>query len=1042
MVQLKKLPVLACCLFLTACNITGDTSSTDSINTDSPDKNTPGDDATDYKVEARKILINPGPDATLEALAAFVSVRPGDTIEFGCGYFDIESTLLLTGRRAESVTIKGCGIDKTVLSFRNSPGVEGLLMDSVRNVMVQDLTVADTDGNSFELRGVNHGTLKNVRAFWSSNGGKESPNPISADNYNQPYTDNGGSVRSNPMDVACTVPPTLNPNVPENAGRPETMSPDYTVSDKAGRYGIYPVKSKNILIDSSEAIGASDAGIYVGQTTIAKITNSRAAYNVFGFEIENVRHGEYSDNLGECNTGGFLIYDLDNITQYGERTIMHDNIVRKNNTYNFTEGGFVANVPSGSGMLTLAYDRIDVYDNLFEDNNTGGIIHASYELFPEGAGRPNDRKIDFYTEGLRIFGNTFTNNGNLLPPTTTDDLRNQDIARLLPSLLGLKTQAGCATSPENVAKCAAASRANPNGRAATGYRGAHIVWDGLLPEYNAECPYPVDSNGEPVPMEDNFAGKPRHTNEHPNPDCHYNKYKFDVSDPINPTRLQPLFGASCIGNNTFNSDSLTFTNFNGIKGIEAAIAVASGKEPTPQQLADLQNFPADLDMTAHNNDGNCGDPLTRILPVQFEEFIPSEFDAAPTVAEIKALCEGGPGGNAINFAAGEVDCPRLDQYNLFADAEDPRSSPNGRGVPYVLNSKLFSDYSTKYRVMFLPTDTKGTYLAPGAESTNATIVFPVGTILAKSFAFPENNGTTEKVAETRLLIKRSDSSGLIEWAPLEYQWFDKPEGGREALLNQSGATIATSWDYTDTESGELFSGSTAAYTLPNRGQCIQCHANADLESGAAPIGTKVRNINRSYMSDSPFDTDQANHQIRGQNQIKYLCDNDLLAGCPTILGSDLDTNNNATNLERVPKFNKPGDSGFVANSDEDIEARARAWLEINCAHCHNDQGFAANTGFYTDVYRMVDQSHGICKGPTAAGAEGSDGRRFDIVPAQSEASILEFRISPKAEGPAARMPPVGRSVVDVQGHALIKQWIDEVILQDEDKYPGSTACGS
>jgi hypothetical protein len=91
---------------------------------------------------------------------------------------------------------------------------------------------------------------------------------------------------------------------------------------------------------------------------------------------------------------------------------------------------------------------------------------------------------------------------------------------------------------------------------------------------------------------------------------------------------------------------------------------------------------------------------------------------------------------------------------------------------------------------------------------------------------------------------------------------------------------------------------------------------------------------------------------------------------------------------------------------------------------------------------MVDQSHGICKGPTAAGAEGSDGRRFDIVPAQSEASILEFRISPKAEGPAARMPPVGRSVVDVQGHALIKQWIDEVILQDEDKYPGSTACGS
>jgi parallel beta-helix repeat protein len=1036
MSKFKTLTVLACSLLLaTAC-------SNDKISSNSRGSSpTIDDDNPLYDVEPRQIFISPGPDATLNALAAFVSVRPGDTIEFGCGYFDIESTLLLTGRLAESITIKGCGIDETVLSFRNSPGVEGLLMDSVRNVTVQDLTVADTDGNGFELRGVNHGTLRNVRAFWSSNGGRESPTPISADNYNQPYTDNGGDIRANPMDIACTAPATLNPAVAENNGRPETLSPDYTVSDKSGRYGIYPVKSRNILVDSSESIGASDAGIYVGQTSIAKITNSRAAYNVFGFEIENVRHGEYSDNLGECNTGGFLIYDLDNITQYGERTIMHDNIVRKNNTYNFTEGGFVANVPPGSGMVTLSYDRIDVYDNHFEENNTGGIIHVSYELFPEGAGRPNDRKIDFYTEGLRIFGNTFKNNGNLLPDTTTSDLQNQDVARLLPAVLGLKNQAACAVSPKNMELCAAASQANPSGRAATGYRGAHIVWDGLLPEYNAECPYPVDNDGNPVPEEETFPGKPRHTNEHPNPDCHYNKYKFDDSDLANPIRLQPLFGSSCIGTNTFSSDSLAFSNFNGIKGVGAAIAIASGTQPTLEQITESQQFPADLDLEAHNGNGNCDDPLTRIPPVEFETFVPSEFDAPATAAEIKALCEGGSGGSVVNFAAGDVDCPRLEQYNLFADAEDPRSTPNGNGVPFVLNSKLFSDYSTKYRVMFLPEGTKATYMAPGAESTNATLVFPVGTIVAKSFAFPENNGTTEKVAETRLLIKRSDSSGFVEWAPLEYQWFDKPDGGREARLAQSGATIAASWDYTDPESGERFTGSTTTYTLPNRGQCIQCHANADLESGAAPIGTKVRNMNRAYRSDSPFETDQGNHRIQGQNQIKYLCDNGYLAGCPTILDSDLDANYNATNLERVPKFNKPGDSGFVANSDKDIEARARAWLEVNCAHCHNDQGFAANTGFYTDIYRRVDQSHGICKGPTAAGAEGSDGRRFDIVPAQAADSILEFRISPDATSPAARMPPIGRSVVDIQGHALIKQWIDEVILKDEDKYPGSTACG-
>src|SRR3546814_4323892 len=106
--------------------------------------------------------------------------------------------------------------------------------------------------------------------------------------------------------------------------------------------------SENILIDDAISIGASDAGIYVGQTNTAIIRNSLSRYNVFGFEIENVRGGEYDGNLAECNTGGFLIYDLDNLRQYGERSVMKNNISRKNNTYNFTAGGFVGNVPAGS----------------------------------------------------------------------------------------------------------------------------------------------------------------------------------------------------------------------------------------------------------------------------------------------------------------------------------------------------------------------------------------------------------------------------------------------------------------------------------------------------------------------------------------------------------------------------------------------------------------------------------------------------------------------------------------------------------------------
>ncbi|MEQ9735961.1 MAG: hypothetical protein RLN67_01960, partial [Algiphilus sp.] len=270
----------------------------------------------------RTLSVPIGANATQEAIEAFIRARPGDTIRFDCGFYDLTSTLLLT--QTEGVTIKGCGMDETVLSFRNSDGVEGLLIDEVRGVVIEDLTVADPAGNGIEMRNVDHGTVRSVRAFWSSGGGRESPNPVTADNY---------AGDDSPLHVACTDPATQDPDSSLfNGPNADISSPDYTVSDKAGRYGIYPVKSKNILIEETESIGASDAGIYVGQTSTAIIRNSRAAYNVFGFEIENVRHGEYAYNLAECNTGGFLIYDLDNLTQYGERTIMHHNVSRMNNT--------------------------------------------------------------------------------------------------------------------------------------------------------------------------------------------------------------------------------------------------------------------------------------------------------------------------------------------------------------------------------------------------------------------------------------------------------------------------------------------------------------------------------------------------------------------------------------------------------------------------------------------------------------------------------------------------------------------------------------
>ncbi len=983
----------------------------------------------------KSYVIQPGENATAEMIAAMVTVVPGDTIEFGCGFFDISNTLQLSN--TEAITVKGCGRDKTVLSFKGSNQPVGILAVNVRGLMVKDLTVADTSGNGFEMRAVDHGTLQNVRAFWSTAGGRTNTTAtaINKNNYRAA------------MQVACTKPATLNPKIPENSGNPDASSPDYTVSDKAGRYGIYPVSSDNILIDGAESIGASDAGIYVGQTNNAIIRNSRAAFNVFGFEIENVQGGEYYGNTAECNTGGYLIYDLDgNLRQYGDRTRMYNNIARKNNTYNFTESGFVSAVPAGSGLITLAYDRIDIFDNEFSDNNTGGIIHVSYELFPEGAGRPtSDKRIDFYTEGVHIFRNTFSNNGNGLPTATTTDMQNKKLERFLPAIVGYKNEAAC-KDPRNAALCAAA--ANPNyPKANSGYRGAHIVWDGLIDPLDTGCPYPKRPDGEDVPADE--RGKPLHTNQE-SPDCHYNAYKFKADG--DRARILPDWWFSCIDDdNVFSADSLAYSNFHGLKGANAAVAASNGDQPTPAQAAELQEFPASFDRTPHNCMARFGRNLPLLPPVVIPLFVPSnDVDATPSPAEIEALCNATVPAGKVNFEAARVNCPQLDQYKLFSDAQDPRSAPNASdpggdgdtnvpGIPFVLNTKLFSDYSVKYRVLFMPTGAKAIYKDANTGGVDATMVFPVGTIIAKTFAFVTDEAAgTEVPVETRLLIKRVNSkTSSARWDGIAYIWSTE-DGRRVARLAASGGTAAVSWNFHDVDSGALQQGSTN-YSIPNSNQCLSCHSREDSEAGAAPIGLKIRNLNRPYRSESPVTTGQSENAIKGQNQVEFLCkDNKYMLACPANLAVDPGTKI-AGNVERLPIFNKAGD-GHPTDPNADIEARARAYLEVNCQHCHNVHGFAASTGLYFDFRAPVGLAYGICKNATATGHEGSDGRPVDIFPGDPSRSIMEFRISSSAITPAARMPPLARSVAHAEGHALVEQWIRDVIKRDPDKYPNSDAC--
>ena len=983
----------------------------------------PGPGPVPTSTEGRVFTIGNGPTATADMVAAMIQLLPGDSLVFGCGYYELSNALQVVN--TEDVKIKGCGKDKTVLSFKQSNSPEGVLIVNVRGITIQDLTVVDTGGNGFELRGVDHATLQRVRAIWSSGGGRASATPITAANY------------ASQIKVACTDPATKDPNAPENRIGADTTSPDYTVSKLSGRYGIYPVASQNVLIDDSESVGASDAGIYVGQTNNAIIRNSRAAFNVFGFEIENVQGGEYAHNLAECNTGGFLIYDLDNLRQYGDRSRMYGNVSRMNNTYNFTSGGIVGAVPPGSGMITLAYDRIDIFDNQFIDNNTAGIIHTSYEVFPEGAGRPSEKRIDWYTEGVHIFHNTFRNNGNALPFPTTNALQSGDFAKILPPLVGIKNQAAC-LNPLNLVGCASVG--------ISGYRGAHILWDGLLDNYDPNCAYPTDANGEPVPHD--ARGKPRMTNDVPNPSCHYNAYKFDTSKADAP-RLRPDWTPSCIDDdNDFGPESIAYANFNGLKGLEPAIAALTaspGLALLTSTLAalpktDLQHLASSFDRSSHQCPARYGRTLAALPAVVIPPFVRSgDYDPAPAQALVDQLCNLKVAAGSANFDAARVNCPRLDQYHLFADPEDPTSAPNGGGLPYSLNSKLFSDYAVKYRVAYLPPGTKAVYRDASTDGADATLVFPAGTIIAKTFSFADDGKGSEEPMETRLLIKRVNARGMARWDGFSYRWTRDADGHRVALLTPGGATVSAQWDHTDVDSGQKHAGSTDAYRIPHLNQCLSCHSRADTEAGSAPIGLKVRFMNKPYAPETTRASGQGNHEVRGKNQIAYWCGKGLIAGCPAELGVDA-TRQIATKLERSPVYNKPGDAGFPANSNEDIEARARAWLEANCQHCHNSSGFAASTGFYLDSLRKVDASYGICKRPTATGRDGNGGHAVDIYPASAVNSILTYRIGPDATTPAARMPPLGRSVVDSEAYALLQQWINTVVTADEAKYPNSTAC--
>lgn len=339
----------------------------------------------------------------------------------------------------------------------------------------------------------------------------------------------------------------------------------------------------------------------------------------------------------------------------------------------------------------------------------------------------------------------------------------------------------------------------------------------------------------------------------------------------------------------------------------------------------------------------------------------------------------------------------------------------GDGVEiYALNTPLFSDYAQKLRTLWLPPDTRARY------RDTEPFDFPVGTVVTKTFFYPLANGvaqtssdwngspdsldlTKTQLIETRVLVRQADG-----WDALPYVW-----DGDDARLAVTGAIIPVAVRERALED----TVSRFPYVVPGRSDCAGCHATDHTGRGAdtgsdgtfsrprdstrpsldvhplQPIGLAARHLNRPALPP------------RMHSQLQHWHALGWLDGLP---------NEGSSGFQRVPA------NADWQDSAAPLSARARAYLDINCGHCHSRTGAARTSGMWLDAQNTDLRHLGVCKPPIAAG-RGSGGHRYGIVPGQPEASILVFRMT--TQDPAARMPETGRSLIHAEGVKLISDWV-------------------
>jgi parallel beta-helix repeat protein len=275
-----------------------------------------------------------GEGAQTRLQEALILAQPGDEVVLGAGRFALDDGLSLD---VDRVTVRGAGMDATVLDFTGQKGAgEGLLVTS-DGVTLRDFAIENPKGDGIKSKGADDIVYHRVRVTWT-----------------------GGPLATN------------------------------------GAYGIYPVESSNVLIDGVQVSGASDAGIYVGQSRGITVRNSLAQANVAGIEIENSRDALVEANLVTRNTGGILVFDLPSLpVMGGGNVLVRGNLVVDNDTPNFAPpGNIVAGVRRGTGIMVMANDAVTVEHNTIAGNPTSGVMVIAYPLaFEDARYNPFPRKV-------------------------------------------------------------------------------------------------------------------------------------------------------------------------------------------------------------------------------------------------------------------------------------------------------------------------------------------------------------------------------------------------------------------------------------------------------------------------------------------------------------------------------------------------------------------------------------------------------------------------------------------------------------------------